>query len=93
MREPAIFDIVERKRSMAKKTGRLGYQPYPEADDARCGCKVGWRTYKDRAKAEECSKAAKVNAAIDAGLGYDFGYQMPESIKKLADGRFEVCIP
>lgn len=67
--------------------------PYPKEDDSRCGCKVSWYIYKDRAAAEEAAKAAKHNARIDAARGYDFGFQSPGSISKLEDGRFEVCIP
>lgn len=77
---------------MAKRV-KYDYQAYPEPDDMRVGCKVSWYTYADRAKAETCSKAARHNAVIQVGLGYDFGYCAPGSIDKLADGRFEVCIP
>lgn len=73
---------------------REGYQPYPESDDTRTGCKVGWRYYRDEAKAKECAEAAKVNARIDAGLGYDFGFCAPGSIEWSEKRQmFEVCIP
>lgn len=76
---------------------REGYQPYPDCDDKRSGCKVGWRYYRDGDKANECAAAAKVNAAIDRGLGYDHGYCEPGSIMQIDKGEragmFEVCIP
>lgn len=78
---------------MPKRKPRHDYRAYPEADGQRTGIKVGWRIYKDRAKAEQCAEAAKHNAAIQSSLGYDFGYCAPGSIAKLADDRFEVCIP
>lgn len=66
---------------------------YPVHDDMRVGNKVSWLIYAKREDAEKASKAAKHNAVIQAGLGYDFGYCAPGSIDTLADGRFEVCIP
>ena len=69
------------------------YKDYPPTDDIRSGCKVGWRTYATREEAEACAKAAHENAIVLACRGYDFGYQMPGSIRQLADDRFEVCIP
>jgi len=69
------------------------YQNYPPTDDIRSGCKVGWRTYATRKEAEKCAEAARLNGIVKACQGYDFGYQVPGSIRQLADGRFEVCIP
>ena len=77
---------------MAKKA-RPQYRAYPEAQDMRTGCKVGWRIYAKRSDAEACAEAAKHNAVIQESLGYDFGYCMPGDIETLDDGRFEVCIP
>lgn len=77
---------------MAKKR-TFYYESYPPTEDTRTGCKVGWRTYATREEAEACSKAARHNAAIQAGFGYDFGYCAPGSITKLDNGHFEVCIP
>lgn len=74
---------------------------YPPTDDFRTGCKVGWRTYKTKAEALACQKAALNNAQIQRAGGYDFGYCSPGSIdevKGIGEGRegttmFEVCIP
>ena len=80
------------------KQPKSQYKSYPEADGLRSGCKVSWRYYKDRAKAEECAKAAKWNAGIQRGQGYDFGYCDPGSISKAHEnslfvGMWEVCLP
>jgi hypothetical protein len=76
------------------------YMPYPPHDDVRSGCKVGWYYYKSHEAAEQCATAARHNAAIQASLGYDFGYQSPGSITQCNenhwpeyDGLYEVCIP
>ena len=66
---------------------------YPVQDGTRVGCKVSWYIYAEREDAEKASKAAKHNAVVQEAFGYDFGYCAPGSIAKLADGRFEVCIP
>jgi hypothetical protein len=74
--------------------GRENYRDYPDCDDQRSGCKVGWRYYRDRKAAEECAEAAKHNARIDASLGYDFGYCAPGSIDWSEKRQMhEVCIP
>jgi len=78
------------------------HRSYPATPNIRVGCKVGWRYYDRMIEARECAEAAKHNAAIQAGLGYDFGYCCPGSIRKVTDaddvaskfiGKFEVCIP
>jgi hypothetical protein len=76
------------------------YRAYPSTDNIRVGCKVGWRYYDRLIDAQECAEAAKHNARIQEGLGYDFGYCSPGSIRKYPDnepheyaGKFEVCIP
>jgi len=69
------------------------YRDYPATDDFDSGIKVGWRMYAKLSDAEKCATAARYNARIKAGMGYDFGYCLPGSIEKLDDGRFRVCIP
>lgn len=69
------------------------YMNYPHTDEIRSGIKVGWRIYAKKADAEKCAKAAKHNAYLQAEKGFDFGYQSPGSIRKLENGKFEVCIP
>jgi len=69
------------------------YLPYPQAYTYRAGCKVAWHIYRSMEEAQNCAAAAKHNAAIQAGLGFDFGYCSPGSITTLPDGRFEVCVP
>jgi hypothetical protein len=76
-----------------KPAVRHDYRPYPETTEHRTGAKVSWQIYRTREEAEVCAEAAKHNAEIDWSLGYDFGYQMPGSIRQLKDGRFEVCVP
>lgn len=71
----------------------MKYLDYPDTDETRSGCKVGWRYYRDRTAAELCAKAARYNAILKAEQGYDFGYCAPGSLTQLEDGRFEVCIP
>jgi len=75
------------------KTVAPKWRDYPTPDDKRTGCKVAWYTYADKADAEACAKAAKWNAQIQAGRGYDFGYCAPGDITKKKDGTYEVCIP
>ena len=72
---------------------KCDWKPYPKHEDGRVGCKVSWNIYSNLADAEACAIAAKHNAVIQSGLGYDFGYCMPGSISKLPDGRYEVCLP
>jgi hypothetical protein len=67
---------------------------YPESDGYRDGCKVCWRYYTDKAKADECAKAARLNAEIDAARGYDFGYNAPGTIDWIEQRQmWEVCCP
>jgi hypothetical protein len=85
------------------KAKRYDYAVYPSTPNIRVGCKVGWRYYDRMIDAKRCAEAAKKNAAIQMAQGYDFGYCMPGSIRKVptdADdvandyaGKFEVCIP
>jgi hypothetical protein len=71
----------------------MNYLPYPEAVKTTVGCKVSWSVYADRETAELAAHAAKHNARIDAGQGYDFGFCCPGSIEVTKDGLFEVCLP
>jgi len=80
------------KQGKHTKRTLLAWKEYPHTDDIETGCKVGWRTYANRKDADACAIAARSNAAIQASLGYDFGYCMPGSIEE-RDGRFRVCIP
>lgn len=66
---------------------------YPAADEIESGCKVGWRIYSDRAKAEECGRIASAYATTLARCGYDFGYCSPGSVETRKDGKFRVCVP
>lgn len=73
------------------------YMQYPQEDDRRSGCKVSWNYYRDKAKAEECAKAAVHNARLQEQAGYDFGYCAPGSIEQIKKGdragMYEVCLP
>lgn len=76
------------------------YKPYPPYQRVRTGCKVSWYYYAKKEDAEQAAEVAKHNAAIQASLGYDFGYQSPGySIQLMGDswpsyqGLWEVCIP
>ena len=75
---------------------KLDYREYPAPVRTRSGAKVGWY-YSKREDAEACAVAAKHNARIQAGLGFDFGYQAPGSISKVPGVaevcEWEVCIP
>jgi len=86
---------------MAKtKNNPLGYQMMPKEDGLRCGCKVSWKYYRDKAVAEKAGKVAEHNARIDASQGYDFGYCCPGSVTLVKgykgeyaqfNGMYEVC--
>jgi hypothetical protein len=80
---------------MAKAKKKLDYWLMPHADGLRVGIKVAWHYYRDEAVAKEAAKTAKHNAVIDAGLGYDFGYQCPGSLRLVKEGEhaglWEVC--
>lgn len=74
--------------------------PYPDYKIIRCGCKVAWRYYDNEADAKTAADAASHNAEIDAGLGYDFGFQSPGTIRAPEPGGkvyhpdlWEVCCP
>ena len=79
-------------------------QEYPTHQHVRSGCKVSWLYYAKEEDARKAAAAAKANAKILAAQGFDFGYQSPGYIDKLADdlsikewseyaGMYEVCIP
>lgn len=79
-----------------KRKSAPAYKDYPKSDEQRSGIKVSWLYYKDRAMADEAAVAAKHNAAIQASLGYDFGYCSPGYVtahQEFHPGMFEVCIP
>lgn len=59
----------------------------------RGGCKVGWATFATKEEADKAAEWAKAEAAIKAGMGYDFGYQVPGGVTPTKDGQFEVCLP
>jgi len=65
---------------------------YPPAQSQRSGCKVGWLCYDSHDDAVKASRVAVEEAKHMANLGYDFGYQVPGSIRKIGD-RHEVVIP
>lgn len=58
----------------------------------RVGCKVGWRVYANENDARIAAKIATLWAEEKERHGYDFGYQAPGMITKVADG-WEVCFP
>jgi hypothetical protein len=80
---------------------KYDYKPYPKEQGLRSGIKVSWQYYAKREDAELASQAAKHNAAIQAELGYDFGYCSPGSIELVGENRgmpqylgmWEVCLP
>lgn len=79
---------------------QTNWADYPETPNIRSGAKVGWRYYDREIDAKACAKAAKHNAIIKLGLGYDFGYCCPGSIRKVPlhgctmyVGKYEVCVP
>jgi hypothetical protein len=76
---------------------KLDYRAYPAPDATRGGAKVGWYYYAEREAANVCARAAKHNARINEGLGYDFGFCAPGAIQKMVVGEhkglWEVCIP
>lgn len=72
------------------------YMPMPDYVAIRSGMKVCWYYYATEEEAAAASKIAKHNAAIDEAAGYDFGYQMPGSIRKPGEQKvhpelYEVC--
>lgn len=71
---------------------------YPQYSASRGGCKVGWLYYVSEEAANRAAEVAKAEARYKEGLGYDFGYCCPGSIRKLEQYQdlgpcFEVCIP
>jgi hypothetical protein len=88
------------KKGTSHMAERLEYKDYPETPNIRSGGKVGWRYYDRLRDAEECSEAARFNAKVQEGLGYDFGYCSPGSVWQIPEdadspfaGKWEVCIP
>ena len=75
------------------KQKKLDYREYPTPDATRGGCKVGWYLYRDHDAAKACAEAARHNARIQEGLGFDFGFQTPGNLILRAPGEWEVCIP
>jgi len=65
---------------------------YPNPDNIRNGSKVSWYLYANIEDAERAAVLARQEAAGLRERGYDFGYQMPGSIKKI-DEVYEVTIP
>ena len=49
------------------------------------GCKVGWEIYDNREEAEARVPAVVADAQRKLEQGYDFGYQMPGSIRFAAN--------
>lgn len=82
-----------------KKMAAYTHAPYPQEDDFECGCKVSWNYYHDKAKAEECAKAAEQNREWSLAHGYDFGFCWPGTIEKVDNpeskrhGMYRVCLP
>jgi hypothetical protein len=68
--------------------------PYPSEDliGRRGGMKVAWLLYSSEEGANACSPVAYAEGVKWAREGYDFGYQCPGSVRKVADG-WEVVIP
>lgn len=87
-----LFDNVVKR--MGKKPK---YMDYPKPQARETGCKVSWYYYASYEDAQKASLAAKHNAVIQEGLGYDFGYQSPGSIRKVTEARrngmWEVVLP
>jgi hypothetical protein len=68
--------------------------PYPIPIETHAGCKVAWNFYDDKAKADECAKAAVHNAEIALAQGYDFGYQRPGNVDYNPTlKQYRVCLP
>lgn len=57
------------------------------------GCKVGWKWYSTESEAKAAAKKASAEADKLAAQGYDFGYQVPGSMRKNDDGTFVVTVP
>ena len=60
---------------------------------SRSGCKVCWYVYATREQAELAAGVAVIQAELKAAKGYDFGYQVPGTITKIDEHKYEVCFP
>lgn len=69
------------------------FLPYPKHTIEDVGNKVSWYRFENRKLAEAGAKAARHNAELMWQKGYDFGYQVPGSIRENDDGTFTVVIP
>lgn len=78
-------------QTATRRKNPLGDHP-PTPKSTRSGCKVGWNVYDTIEDAELCSRWAQEEAQIKSDMGYDFGYQVPGSVRATSDG-FEVVIP
>lgn len=45
------------------------------------GCKVGWEIYDDEDEARAAGERARALAIDKASRGYDFGYQVPGTVR------------
>ena len=77
-------------------------KPYPTPAGTYYGCKVSWNYYDTEDEALVCSVAARYNAVIAEGQGYDFGHCCPGSVCQVPyddgvpnehAGRWVVCLP
>lgn len=69
---------------------------YPEAQEYKGGCKVGWRYYVSLDDAQAASEVAVREGMYKADLGFDYGYCSPGSIEKvecLGQTLYKVCVP
>jgi len=51
----------------------------------RTGCKVAWQYFATEEEAQLAAAAARDDAVRLAAQGYDFGYQVPGTVRRLAD--------
>lgn len=56
------------------------------------GCKVGWEFYDDEEEARQRAAALVPDRERMLSFGYDFGYQWPGTVEKVADG-WMVTVP
>lgn len=70
---------------------------YAMPDDYECGCKVEFRYYLDKTKAEAAVKVAIAEGKYKAGQGFDFGYRAPGEMHFATHGKrkgmWEVVCP
>lgn len=66
-------------------------RPYPPYKSIRHGAKVSWHTYADEKTAKAAAKIAEYNADTLERDGFDWGFQNPGYINKVADG-YEVTV-